>query len=162
MNKKRFTSQTGFTLVELLVVIFIIGVLASLLVTNLAGVRERAQDSQAKAGLTELKKSLRLYYNDYQSYPGDSSGEIAGCGAAGTTACSSDTFSNGSDIVYMKDLPDDIGYYSDGDEEFLVVVTLSNASDEDIANSQTACAPAGRAYYTDGPISSSEFVVCED
>ena len=158
----RSSQQAGFSLVELLVVIFIIGVLASLLVTNLAGVRNRAEDSQAKANLIELKKALRIYYNDYQNYPGDSSGSIAGCGAAGTSVCSGGTFSNGSDTVYMKDLPENFSYYSDGDEEFLLVVTLDNASDQDIATSQTKCSPASRAYYTDGPIAADEYVVCED
>ncbi|MBU0576275.1 prepilin-type N-terminal cleavage/methylation domain-containing protein [Patescibacteria group bacterium] len=153
--------QAGFTLVELLVVIFIIGILAALLVTNLAGIRSRAEDSQAKADLGELKKALRIYYNDYQAYPSDSSGAIIGCGASGTTICS-DSFSNGSDTVYMKDLPENMSYYSDGDEEFLAVIELNNASDQDISKSQAACSPDSRIYYTDGPIGATEYVVCTD
>lgn len=156
------STSSGFTLIELLVVIFIIGVLAALLITNFAGIRNRASDSKSKADLIQLKKSLRLYYNDYQSYPNNSGSDIAGCGAAGATACSSDVFSNGSDIVYMKDLPDGMSYYSDGDEEFLAIIELSNASDGDITTSQTTCDPGSRLYYTDGPISDTEYVVCED
>jgi len=163
ISSVRSSKQAGFSLVELLVVIFIIGILAALLVTNLAGARDRAEDSKAKANLAELKKALRIYYNDYQSYPAASSGSIAGCGAAGTSVCSSGIFSNDSDdTVYMRDLPEDFAYYSDGDEEFLLVAEINNASDQDIATSQSVCSPASRVYYTDGPISATEYVVCED
>jgi prepilin-type N-terminal cleavage/methylation domain-containing protein len=155
-------SQVGFSLVELLVVIFVIGVLAALLTTNLAGVRSRAEDSKAKADLQDLKKALRIYYNDYQSYPDDSGGAIVGCGSAGTSVCSDGTFSNGSSTIYMKELPENFNYYSDGDEEFLLVIGINNISDQDIASSQSLCDPASRAYYSDGPIDTDEFVTCEN
>lgn len=154
--------EAGFSLVELLVVIFVIGVLAALLTTNLMGVRSRAEDARIKAGLQDLKKALRIYYNDYQSYPAGSGGAIAGCGAAGDQTCSGSTFSNGNETVYMKEMPEGFSYYSDGSEEFLLVVELENSSDQDIADSQTKCSPDSRSYYTHGPISANEFVACED
>lgn len=157
------TLSAGFTLVELLVVIFIIGVLSALLMTNFVGIRDRAQDAKIKADFDQLKKSLRLYYNDYQSYPDDDgSGNIAGCGAAGTSTCNGGTFSNGSDVVYMSELPVTFDYYSDGNEGFILVAEMNNTSDQDIADQQTKCDPDSRSYYTDGPIASNEYVVCED
>jgi prepilin-type N-terminal cleavage/methylation domain-containing protein len=158
---KKNERQSGFSLIELLVVIFIIGVLASLLTTNLVGTRDRAQDSNIKSSLQELKKGLRIYYNDYQSYPDDNSGQIVGCGAAGDQICGSTTFSNGGTTIYMKELPETFSYYSDGDEEFLLVVELDNASDQDIIDSQANCSPDSRVYFSDGPIGASEYVVCE-
>jgi len=51
----------GFTLIELLVVIAIIGLLATLLMSNLMGVRERARDAQRKSDLNQIQKALELY-----------------------------------------------------------------------------------------------------
>ena len=65
INKKKF----GFTLVELLVVISIIGVLSAILMVNFVGTRERSRDTQRIQDLNSLRNALRLYYNDFQYYP---------------------------------------------------------------------------------------------
>jgi prepilin-type N-terminal cleavage/methylation domain-containing protein len=155
--------KNGFTLIELLVVISIIGGLAALLLTNFVGVRGRAADVGKKNDVTQLKKALRLYYNDYQAYPLGSSGALMGCGVAGTSSCGSGgEFSAGTTpTVYMNELPVGFTYYSDGGDGFVAVVELENASDEDIVASQTRCNPSGRAYVTT-PVTSLDFVVCED
>jgi type II secretion system protein G len=67
--------KTGFTLIELLVVISIIAILVAILLPNMMGARERAADSKLKNDLTQMKSALRLYYNDNQSYPLDSSSD---------------------------------------------------------------------------------------
>lgn len=61
--------KKGFSLIELLVVIAIIGVLTAIVVPNFMGARERASDSQKKQDLVKIRDSLRMYYNDNQSYP---------------------------------------------------------------------------------------------
>ena len=63
MNKK------GFTLVELLVVISIIGILATLVTANLNSARSRARDAQRKSDLKSIETGLRLYFNDNGTYP---------------------------------------------------------------------------------------------
>jgi prepilin-type N-terminal cleavage/methylation domain-containing protein len=151
-------TQAGFTLIELLVVISIIGVLTALLAANFVGIRGRAADAAKKSDLRQLKSALRIYYNDFQAYP-LGSGTINGCGD-GTVGCGSSFSANGS--VYMADLPDDLEYYSDGGDGFLLVVGLSNASDGDIGDSQAKCDPDGRPYFTTAPVDSDQFVVCED
>lgn len=60
---------SGFTLVELLIVIAILGVLAGLILANMSGARERARDAQRKSDLKQLQTALRMYYNDYQRNP---------------------------------------------------------------------------------------------
>ena len=157
-------AQSGFTLIELLVVISIIGILAGLLLTNFVGIRGRAADARVKNDLNQLKKALRLYYNDYQNYPeGGSNGALNGCGADGDTACTDGSvFEAGADpTLYMKTLPADFDYYSDGEEDFILVGTLENASDEDIAASVTRCSPTSRSYYTLTP-AADDYFVCED
>ncbi len=66
---------TGFTLVELLVVITIIAIISSFVLVNLGKVRQTARDSQRKTDLKTIQSALELYYNSPSSgqapsYPG--------------------------------------------------------------------------------------------
>ncbi len=65
----RRARQAGFTLIELMVVLVIIGVLAALIVPN---VLDRADDARATAARTDvnnLMQALKLYRLDNQRYP---------------------------------------------------------------------------------------------
>lgn len=155
------SSRSGFTLIELLVVISIIGILAGLLLANFVNVRERAADAKRKNDVNQMKKALRLYYNDNQNYPDQGTGNsIEGCGADGDQACGTN-FTAGS-TVYMKDLPvaTEYDYYSSGSETFLLVTTLANASDEDATTSQARCSAEVSEYSV--TLDTADYVVCQD
>jgi type IV pilus assembly protein PilA len=53
--------RSGFTLIELLVVIAIIGILATLVITQLSGAQTRAQNSNAKSDVLELGKAIETW-----------------------------------------------------------------------------------------------------
>lgn len=161
-SKVSQSKRSGFTLVELLVVISVIGVLAALLLANFVGVRNRASDATIKNNASQLKTALRLYYNDYQQFPASSNGVLLGCGTEGTEACSpSQPFSAGEgNTMYMQQLPEAFEYYSDGLDSFLIVVELGNPSDQGLAESLDTCDPDSRNYVS-GEFSELSYFVCE-
>jgi len=63
------TNHSGFTLVEVLVVIAIIGILSSVAVTSLTSSREMAQKAQATSQLGNIKKAMEIMYLDTGMYP---------------------------------------------------------------------------------------------
>ena len=66
MNIKK---AQGFTLLEVMVVIVILGILASMVVPNLMGSQERANMQKAISDVTALETSLSLYKMDNYDYP---------------------------------------------------------------------------------------------
>jgi prepilin-type N-terminal cleavage/methylation domain-containing protein len=69
--KKKFTFFKGFTLTELLIVIGVIGILAStvIVVLNPATQQQKTRDAKRKTDLKQIQNALDLYYNDNNSYP---------------------------------------------------------------------------------------------
>ena len=115
--------KKGFTLVELLVVISIIGTLVAILLPNFMGARERARDAQKIQDAYAIKNALRMYYNDKQAYPTAS--------GPGNTV----TLTN-----YMA--PSGLGYtYSqtNGGDGFVIRVPLENGQGDEDLNSQKKC-----------------------
>lgn len=127
--------KKGFTLIELIVVIAIIGTLAGLIVNNLNDARLRARDAKRKQELNSLKTALRLYYNDNQTYPFNLSVDLT---------------------EYIKVMPEyKPGSYAltDSGNGFTLKVTLENLSDPDLIPSQDRCPGADE---------DTDYVVCAD
>ena len=61
--------QRGFTLLEIMVVIVILGILASLVVPNLMGNKEQADRQKAVSDIVALENALDMYKLDNSRYP---------------------------------------------------------------------------------------------
>jgi len=62
-------SKRGFTLVELVIVVGIIAVLASLVIVNLSPPRSKSRDQKRKADLLAIQGALELYFATNRSFP---------------------------------------------------------------------------------------------
>lgn len=78
----RKTNQKGFTIIELLVVIVIIGILVALTLPNLFSAQARGRDSERKNELKNAQQKLESYFNDNDAYPAD----LATAGVTGDEA----------------------------------------------------------------------------
>ena len=66
--------QRGFTLIELMVVMAIIGVLAALIVPNVLGRADDARITAARTDVGNLMQALKLYKLDNQRFPSTEQG----------------------------------------------------------------------------------------
>jgi general secretion pathway protein G len=70
MTPQRRAAQTqGFTLIEVIVVVFILGLLAALVAPKIMGRTEDAKINQTKVQIRNFETALKLYKLDNGSYP---------------------------------------------------------------------------------------------
>src|SRR5258708_1962844 len=61
--------QQGFTIVELLIVIVVIGILAALVITTFTGIQQKARDTERTTDIKALHGQIEAYYASKGNYP---------------------------------------------------------------------------------------------
>jgi prepilin-type N-terminal cleavage/methylation domain-containing protein len=138
--------KKGFTLVELLVVISIIGLLATIVMVSLGSARTKARDTRRKVDLEQIVLALEMYYSDYNTYVVPGTGWQGG--SAGWFNYEGGTYPKSiahgiEEAEYMSKAPRDPSISSDNEvpqymkypcgNGFYVYARLENPSAEDLA-----------------------------
>ena len=98
--KSARAAQRGFTLIEVMVVVAILGILAAIVMTNVIGKDEQARVTTTKASLSSIANALELYKLDNHKYPTTDEG----LAALVHKPASAKTFPDGG---YLRKLPED-------------------------------------------------------
>jgi prepilin-type N-terminal cleavage/methylation domain-containing protein len=110
MDRLTASRSSGFTVVELLIVIIVIAILAAIVIVAYVGVQDRAKTSQAVNGVEQYVRALDLYAYDHISYPIAATSGTIGC-FDGTVNCNgSATQANSTALLtgvqqYMSNAP---------------------------------------------------------
>lgn len=72
--KQRKQNQRGFTLLEIMIVVVILGVLASLMLPSLMGNKDKADRQKALSDIVTLENALEMYRLDNNIYPSTAQG----------------------------------------------------------------------------------------
>lgn len=67
--RKSKTKPLGFTIVELLIVIVIIGILAAITIVSYIGISKKATEASLTSDLDGAKRQLELYKTEHETYP---------------------------------------------------------------------------------------------
>jgi type IV pilus assembly protein PilA len=68
---QKLTNQKGFTLIELMIIVAIIGILAAIAIPNFMNYQCKAKQSEAKSNLGTIRTMQEAYYAEYDTYADD-------------------------------------------------------------------------------------------
>lgn len=122
---KKLSSRKGFTLIELMIVVAIIGILAAVAIPRFADLIRKSKEGATKGSLGSIRSALSVYYGENEGiFP-----KYLRCLVA-TGATSEDDTSAEVDAKYLDAIPvAKVGAYGHGDTNKVV---LDQTDDEDL------------------------------
>ncbi len=144
MHKKL---QRGFTIVELLIVVVVIGVLAAIVIVAYNGITSSAQASTIKSDLTNALKKLEIYKIENGAYP-VTGGQLANVGIKASKS-SYDTV--GNNFYYCVNTVTDVFAMGSRTPSNTHAFIISGGSPQQVsvASGDTVCQAAGLTGWTD-------------
>lgn len=113
-------TTSGFTIVELLIVIVVIAILAAITIVAYNGIQERAKTTQQVGAVGQYVKAFSLYTADKGKYP------YEGSNLSGDTACVYPaTCGSGGNATLTASLKSNMSQYLSTDPSFNSAVTMN-------------------------------------
>jgi prepilin-type N-terminal cleavage/methylation domain-containing protein len=144
----RATSK-GFTLIEILIVVAIIAILASVVLVGLGPTQQAGRDARRLSDLHETQTGLELYYNKCGYYPGTSVATPCGAYVAANTWAAMSTAVTGAGLgvsAIPTDPSSNKSYYygtTVGGTSYIVAAVLENPNNSVFSSYQ---APSVNGY----------------
>jgi len=136
------TKQSGFTIVELLIVVVVIAILAAITIVAYNGIQTRASFTREKSDMVSINKAIQMYYVDNGAYPVKTAwggwGQVTG-----------DAFIPGLSPKYISVLPQ-MPSSTDTDATYLYQSTAGGAGYKLIRYSSAAGLP--KIQLSDNPL----------
>ena len=106
-NIKSDRKDRGFTIVELLVVIVVIGILAAITIVSYTGITARAKTAQAQSNAQSIQSVAEVYFTEHSFYPvltGDFASTVAAKVPSGVSIAKGFPGTSGGFTGTMSDL----------------------------------------------------------
>ncbi len=117
---RRKTTQSGFTLIEIMVVVVIIGILASVVVPRIMDNPDKARTAKAKNDIRALESAMDLYRLDNYTYPSTDEGPASLVNAPSSSPAN---WKQGGYIKKLNNEPWGNDYLYDNDGGNIVIYT---------------------------------------
>ncbi|HEV7449585.1 MAG TPA: Ig-like domain-containing protein [Candidatus Paceibacterota bacterium] len=135
-------NKRGFTLIEILVVIAIIGVLATIVIAAVAGARHKARDAERLADVRALAHGLELYYDVHGHYPVMAT--TTQCARAGNWIADNGNYNWAQGILSMQPRdpaescvpPEQVYTYASNGDSYNIGITLEDTKNPDTGDGQ--------------------------